>query len=251
VTNPVRERLRAGEATLGCFTALGSPNVAELLGHAGFEWLVIEMEHGGLGMAEVERMLMAVSGTGAVPLVRVPSSAAGEIQRVLDLGARGVVVPMVGSPAEAAMVVSATRYPPAGSRSFGPLRAARYSLDYEEYLRTANDETIVALIVETAGAVAELDAIAAVPGVDVLYFGLFDLCLAFGLDPHQLPHPGVDDVIDRALRAGVEHGVAIGIGVRGADELRARRAQGFRFVGYGTDYFMLLDAARQGIEAFE
>lgn len=246
----MRERLLAGEESIGCFTALGSPSVAELLGHAGFDWLVIEMEHGGLGMAEVQQMLMAVDGTAAVPLVRVPSPDPGPIQRVLDLGALGVVVPMVRSAEQARAVVAATRYPSAGVRGFGPLRAARYSLDYQEYLRTANDQIVVALILETAEAVAELEQICAVPGVDVLYFGFFDLCLSLGLDPHALPVPEVDEIVTRALRIGAEHGVAIGVGVRDVDELRRRRAQGFRFIGYSTDYFLLLDGARAGLDGF-
>jgi len=248
--NPVRERLRRGEATIGCFLGLGSPNAAELLGHAGFDWLVIETEHSALDLAEVERMLMATSATASVPIVRVPSHDPVFIQRSLDLGAKGVLVPMTRSAAQAAAVVSATRFPPEGTRGFGPLRAARYSLDYKEYLATANESMLVALILETAEAVDELDAIAAVPGVDVLFLGLFDLCLNLGLDPLALPHPRIDEIIARALEVGEARGVAIGLGVRDTDELAAQRARGFRFISFGTDYFLLLDSARRGVEAF-
>src|SRR5207237_930132 len=160
--NRVRERVRAGEPTIGCFLALGSPNAAELLGHAGFDWLVIETEHSALDTAQVEHMLMAIGGTGAVPLVRVPAVDPVFIQRSLDLGALGIVVPLVRTADDARAAVRATRFPPAGSRSFGPIRAARYSLDYAPYLAGANESLIVALIVETREAVENLEEIAAV-----------------------------------------------------------------------------------------
>src|SRR5579862_6219978 len=133
--NLVREKLRAGEPAIGCFLGLGSPNVAELLAQAGFDWLVIETEHNALGWAEVEHMLMAMTGTDTVPIVRVPSSHGEHIQRALDIGAMGVLVPMVRSVEEARAIVRATRYPPDGVRSFGPLRASRYTFDNAAYLR--------------------------------------------------------------------------------------------------------------------
>ena len=123
-TNVVLEKIRRGEATLGCFVGLGSPNVVELLGHAGLDWLVLETEHNGLDAAEVEHLLRAASTTEAVPIVRVPSAEAVYIQRALDTGALGIMVPLVRSVAEVEAIVRATRYPPQGARSFGPLRAA-------------------------------------------------------------------------------------------------------------------------------
>lgn len=248
--NAVKERLRAGEATVGCFVALGSPSVAELLGHVGFDWLVIETEHSAVDVAEVERMLMATSASASLPLVRVPPRDPVFIQRALDLGAMGVVVPLIRSAEEAREVVRATRFPPQGVRSFGPIRAARYSLDYSDYLVSANESMLVVLIVETAEAVADLEAIAAVPGVDALYFGLFDLCLSLGLDPRKLPLPEVEVVVERALEVGRSYGVAVGIGARSPEELVEHRARGFRFLGFSTDYFLLLDSARRGVEAF-
>jgi 2-keto-3-deoxy-L-rhamnonate aldolase RhmA len=247
----LKQRLRAGEQTVGCFLALGSPNAAELLGHLGFDWLVIETEHSALDVAEVERMLMALSASESVPLVRVPPRDPGFIQRALDLGAMGVVVPLVSSADEAREVVRATRFPPEGTRSFGPIRAARYSLDYAEYLESANDETLVVLIVETAGAVEQLEEIASVPGVDALFLGLFDLCLAVGLDPRRMPHPEIDAFIERLLKAGRSTGVAVGHSARSPAELVQHRARGFNFLGFSTDYFLLLDSARLGLEELQ
>jgi 4-hydroxy-2-oxoheptanedioate aldolase len=247
--NPVRERLRAGESTVGCFLALGSPSAAELLSHLAFDWLVIETEHSALDTAQVEHMLMAISATDTVALVRVPALDAVFIQRSLDLGALGILVPLVRTAEDARAAVAATRFPPQGTRSFGPLRAARYSLDYSAYLAHANESMLVALIVETKEAVDNLEQIARVPGVDVLYFGLFDLCLSLGLDPLRLPLPEVDELLQRALQISSETGVAIGFSARTAQELVDNRARGFRFLGFSTDYFLLLDGARKGLEA--
>ena len=234
--NTVKERLARGEATLGCFLGLGSPTLAELFAQAGFDWLVIETEHNALDTAEIQTMLMAINGTDAVPLVRVPSSDHVAIQRALDVGAMGVVVPLVRSAAEVEAVVRATRYPPAGRRSFGPLRASRYGLDNASYLAEADDNMLVVVILETLEAVAELDEIARVDGLDGIWLGLFDLCLAMGLDPLQLPHPQIDEVIARALAVGREANVAIGQNAFSPAMLRERLDEGCRMVGFGPDY---------------
>ena len=119
-TNPVRENLQAGGTSLGCFLGLESSSVAEMLGHAGFEWLMIEAEHNALDMAQVQDMIRAVNTTPAVPLVRIPSADRVFIQRVLDVGAMGIMVPMIRSLEEVRQVVQATRYPPeADARSAG------------------------------------------------------------------------------------------------------------------------------------
>lgn len=251
-TNWVREKVQAHEPTLGCFLGLGSPNVAELLAaHAGFEWLVIETEHNGLDAAEVQHMLMAMNGTETIPLVRIPSANPVFIQRALDMGALGIVVPLVKTAVEAEAIVRATRYPPHGTRSFGPLRAEHYSFDRQDYFKRANDNLLVVLIIETAEALQNLEAIAAVDGVDVLYVGPFDLCLSLGWDPMQLPFPEFEAVIDRLVAVGRQHSVAIGVGCGTSEELQQRRAQGCTFLGYSTDYGLLAGAARAPLAAFQ
>ena len=248
--NEVRHNLLAGVAQIGCFMGLGSPNVAELLTRAGLDWLVIETEHNNLDVAQIEHILMAVQGSGAMPIVRVASSQQVYIQRALDVGAMGVLVPMVRSVAEAEAIVAATRFPPEGRRSFGPLRASHYSLDNEDYLRRANDNILVALIVETREMLDNLEDIAAVPGVDVLFLGPFDLCLSLGLDPLQLPLPEVDAVLERMLEVGRVTGKAVGYAADSPEGLRALQAQGVTFVSYGQDYGLLLRAIREGVAAF-
>ena len=249
-TNWVRERLLAGKPTAGCFTGLGSPLVAELLAHAGYDWLSIEMEHNGLDMAGVQQMLMAMSGTDSIPIARIPSSAPVYIQRALDIGAMGILVPMVRSAAEAEAIVRATRYPPAGARSFGPLRASKYTVEYEEYFERANDNILVVLMLETKEAFDDLEEITAVPGVDAMYAGRFDLSLSLGLNPMQEDSlPPIEAALERALAVGRQNGVAMGYGCGSPEELRMRVDQGFTFMCYATDYNLIVDTARAKLEA--
>ena len=116
--NKVRQKIRSGQNAFGCFMGMGSTMVAELMGHAGCEWLVVEMEHNGIDMAEVEQILMAMNGSDTVPMVRIPSADPVFIQRSLDIGGLGIAVPMVKTAAEAEAIVRASRYPPHGTRRF-------------------------------------------------------------------------------------------------------------------------------------
>lgn len=248
--NKVRQKIRNGQNAFGCFMGMGSTTVAELLGHAGCEWLVVEMEHNGIDMAEVEQMLMAMNGTDTVPMVRIPSADPVFIQRSLDIGGLGIAVPMVKTAEEAEAIVRASRYPPHGTRSFGPLRASNYTIDYEGYFEQANDNILILLILETAEAVENLEEIANVPGIDVLYIGAFDLCLSLGLNPFDMPLPEIDEVIEHARGVAARCDVALGIGSGSPEELRLRAEQGFTFLGYGPDYQLLLGTLRPGVEAF-
>jgi 4-hydroxy-2-oxoheptanedioate aldolase len=163
----------------------------------------------------------------------------------------GIIVPMVKTVEEAEAVVAATRYPPDGNRGFGPLRASRYTLDYDDYLERANRNILVGLLVETAEAVGDLERIARVPGVDLLYMGLWDLSLALGADPRKQPNPETDAVIKNALKVGRDTGVAMGIGVGSPEDLAHRLDQGFTFLGYGSDYNLLVAGAKAAVEAFQ
>src|SRR4051794_41044869 len=223
--NQVRERLRDGRPTIGSFIGLGSPNVAELMAHAGFDWLVIETEHNALDTAETQHMLMAMSGTDVVPIVRLPSMSPVYIQRALDIGAMGIVVPLVRTAAEARAVVSATRYPPPGTRSFGALRASHYTYDNEDYFARANDQILTVFIIETREALDNLDEIAAVEGVDVLFIGPADLSIALGESPLNPASDSLEVATRRILELGRRHGVAVGGGASTPDTLRAMQAR--------------------------
>jgi 2-keto-3-deoxy-L-rhamnonate aldolase RhmA len=247
--NLVRQKLLAGETSVGCFLGLGSPSVAELMGHAGFEWLMIETEHNAVDLGDVQHMLMAIGNTGAVPMVRLPSTEPAHIQRALDIGASGIMVPMIRSADEAEQVVAATRYPPEGKRGFGGLRAGRYTFNNSEYFASANENTLVVLIIETKEAVDDIEAIARVPGVDVLMVGTFDLYLSLGLDAFKQPLPEGEQAIGRILAAGRKFNKAVGGAYGSPADLRKREQQGFRMLAF-TDYTLLANAAKGAIGEF-
>jgi 4-hydroxy-2-oxoheptanedioate aldolase len=248
-SRPLRKRLLAVEPTLGCFVGLGSPSVAELLSHVGFDWLVIEAEHTPLAFSELQHILRATSASGTDTLVRVPYARQDFVQLALDAGATGIMVPLVRSAAEASEIVAWTRFPPAGARSFGPLRASQYYAHTRDYFERANDETVVVLIVETREALEQLEAIAAVPGVDALYLGPKDLALSLGLDPFASDSQ-LEDAERRLVEVTRAAGIAAGNGARSAADIASQLERGFTMIGHGPDYRLLASAAAEGVSAF-
>ncbi len=209
----LKKRLRAGETTVGCWLSFANLNVAEILAGTGFDWVLIDAEHGPFDIDGLQTVLAAFNGSRSVPIVRVAWNDAVRIKQVLDLGVDGVLVPMVNSPAEAKAAVAACKYPPEGTRGFGPRRASDYGRNTDAYTREANDGTIVMLQIEHVDAVARIDDILRVPGIDVICIGPTDLSGSAGV-LRQFDHPTVVAAIDtviarcRAKRIPVCSGVA-------------------------------------------
>ena len=247
-TNWVREKLKADELTVGCFMGLGSPNAAELLAHAGFDWLLIETEHNALGPAEVQEMLMAMNGSNAIPIVRIASKDQDHIQRALDIGAMGIMAPMVRTADEARALVSMTRYPPVGTRGIGGLRSSLYTIDKVDYFDRANDNMLVVLIIETKEAIENIEEIAKVPGVDALFMGSWDLSLSYGLNPNDLPLPMIDEMCETVLKVCKENNVACGTAYVNPEQVPKMKAQGYRMLAC-TEYYLLLNSAQDAIKA--
>ncbi len=246
--NRVLQRWRAGQATLGGWLAIGNAYTAELMGSLGFDWLCIDLQHGQIGPDDLHTMLPAISATPAVPFVRVPWNAPDAIMKALDAGAYGVIVPMVNSVHEARAAVAACRYPPDGIRSFGPIRAALYG--GPGYARNANQELACVVMIETAEALAAVDEIVAVPGVDAVYVGPSDLGLSRGRSPK-----GDDDDpahladVARVLEACRRHGVVAGIHCSSLAFARRWLAAGFLMVTVGADSGFLARAAASDLAA--
>jgi len=177
--NAVKRKLRAGEPAIGTFMALGSTLGAEQLAHLGFDWLVIDQEHGAIDATLTQSLLQAISTTDTVPLIRVPWNSGDWIKRALDAGAYGLVVPMVNTREEAEAAVQATRYPPLGSRSIGGSRTRLYG--GADYVEKANDEILLIVQIEHIDAVRNAREILGVPGVDAYFIGPGDLCASMGL----------------------------------------------------------------------
>lgn len=248
--NPFRQLLMScgSHPPIGTWIMSASPLVAEALGHAGFDWGVIDMEHSPVDMGGVLHLLQAIGNTKMVPLVRVPWNEPVMVKRVLDAGATTVLFPFVQNAAEAAAAVAATRYPPEGMRGMaGMSRAAHFGMR-PDYARHANAEVGVIVQLETADALDAIDAIAAVPGVDALFVGPADLSASMGFVGQSL-HPAVMDRMGRAARRAAELGKPIGTLGANARDLVQYRALGYCFVALGADLGLLMQGSRAALQA--
>lgn len=243
--NPVRDKLAAGEVVVTAWISSGDPYTAEVLAHSGFDAVTIDLQHGMCGVTEAIRCLQAVSGSGAVPLVRCRSLDAADIGHLLDAGAYGVICPSIDSAADAAAFVAACRYPPRGRRSFGPARGLVYGgADYA----THADDTVLAIgMIESAAAVARLADILAVPGLDAVYVGPADLSIDCGYPPLTgTTSPPLAVAMRRIADAAAAAGVPCGAFALTAEQGREFASWGYRLITAGNDMGMLrAEAARR------
>lgn len=189
--NPVQHKLKAGGKTAGAFLQIPHGIPAEIFSMAGFDWLIVDMEHAPGDYGNLLSQLQAISGSGTVPFVRPPWNDHVAIKKILDCGAQGVLVPYVNTGAEAAEAVAACRYPPVGVRGVsGSNRGARFGNNLQNYLESANREITVIIAIETREAIDNLDDILAVEGLDGVFIGPMDLSTNLG-HPGDLAHPTV------------------------------------------------------------
>lgn len=242
--NLFKQALARGERQIGLWLGLATPYAAELCAGSGFDWLAIDGEHAPNDLRTMLATLQAVAPYPTHPIVRLPHGDAVLIKQVLEIGATTLLVPMVESAAMAQALVSATRYPPQGIRGVGSglARSSRWNR-YDDYLHAANDTTCLLVQVETANALAQVDDIAAVEGVDGVFIGPADLAASMGY-LGQAAHPevrkAIDDGIARIRRAGKAAGILC------ADETLARHYldQGVTFIAVGIDTALLASASR-------
>ena len=248
--NPLRQLLKSAgsQAPLGTWLMAASPLVTEAMGHAGFQWGVIDMEHTPLDMMEVIHLLQAAGNTKMLPIVRVPWNDAVSIKRVLDAGAQTLLIPFVQNAEEAARAVASTRYPPEGMRGLaGMCRGSKFGT-VPDYAKTANKSIGVIVQLETQAAIAQLEKIAAVPGVDALFLGPGDLSASMG-HAGNTTHPDVMNVMADAARRCKAVGMPVGT-VGGTPELVVQyRAMGFDYVAIASDLGLLMRGAQAAVKA--
>jgi len=244
-TNPVRAKLKTGASSIGTWLNLADPMSARLMGRVGFDWLTVEMEHTPVTFEHAATNFALIAAGGTVPIVRVPWNSVENIKRVLDTGAWGVIAPMVNSKAEAEAVVAAARYLPIGSRSVGgQLHAASFDTDPATYYAKANDEILVVLMIEHVDAIQNIEAICAVPGIDVVFIGPNDLTQSMG-GPPVFENDSIEfnTALTRVLEAARRNGIAPGIHVADAEAAQRRLAQGFQFIAVASEVGLLLTKA--------
>jgi 4-hydroxy-2-oxoheptanedioate aldolase len=244
-----KKQLRAGTPKLGLFLNAHSPTVAEQLAHSGYDWLLVDSQHGPMGYEKLSAMLCGIASGGAKSMVRVGGySDRPGIQQSLDLGADGVLVPYINTAEEARQAVSCARYPTAGTRSvYFPQRSMNKD-GLLGYAGAANSNTIVALQVETADCIKNIDAIAAVPGVDILFLGQNDLCMSMGLyEKYEFPHMYTSSELSAAteklIAAARKNNVILGLFLFGTSRVGEFLDKGFSFISIGNDLHHVLTQA--------
>ncbi len=244
-----KKQLREGKTKLGLFLNSHSPTVAEQLAHSGYDWLLVDTQHGPMGFLELSSMLAAISSGGAKSLVRVAGyHDRGGIQQSLDLGADGVLVPYINTAAEARQAVSCARYPTVGTRSVYFPQRSMNKAGLLGYAGAANDNVILALQVETADCIKNIDEIAAVPGVDLLFLGQNDLCMSMGLfEKYKFPDmyfsPELQAATDKLRAAAKKNNVILGLFLFGTSRVGEFLDKGFPLISVGNDLHHILTQA--------
>ena len=232
--NPGLAKLRAGGVSAGPGVSFGSPDIAEQAASVGFEWVWLDWQHGQWTESALNNALARFLAFETAPIVRVKGHELGTINRVLDMGAMGVIVPMVQNAEQARYVAQAAYYPPLGMRSVGGMRLGLYAGGTPaEYQRQANDEIMLVVMVETEEAIGNITEIMSVPGVDVALIGPADLMIDVKANGHDAARH--EELVLQVAAAAQETGTAAGYVCQSHEEANTRVGQGFRFVAHGSD----------------
>lgn len=248
VPSRLKHKLGAGALTIGSWICFDNSMVAEVLAGAGFEWLVIDQEHTAIDVACAKMQMIAIQARGVEVLVRVPALDEGSIKRALDSGAQGVIVPMIRTAEQAATAVAWSYYPPRGSRGVGLHRAQGYGPGFSSYIQRMNEGLVVIAQIEHTEAVANIDAILEVEGIDAIVIGPYDLSASMGF-PGEFQRPEVLQALERVREACGRIHKPYGYHSVSSDpaEALARINEGATFVAYGVDFLFMLESAAQGL----
>ncbi len=249
--NPIKAKILTGACSIGTFVfEFNTTGIGRLAAQAGAEFAIFDMEHTGWSIESI-RMLIATSrSTSLVPLVRIPATEYHFVARVLDMGAMGIMIPMCESAAQAETLVMAAKYPPIGRRgaAFTIAHDDYGSGDISEKIESANSQTLLLAQIETVSGLNQVEAIAAVPGIDVLWIGQFDLSNSLGI-PGQFEHPKFIEALEKVLAAGKRFGKTVGYLAIDIADGELRIDQGFRMLAYGGDLWLYQAALKAGVAA--
>jgi len=239
--DPFRKLLKKGNLLLGTLISLASPEIAEIMADAGFDWLFIDIEHSPMDVMDAQHILQAIGGRLA-GIIRVPLNDEIWIKKSLDIGASGVMIPLVLTAEDARRAVRYCKYPPQGMRSIGVGRAHHYGETLQQTINTANEETAVIIQIEHITAVENIDAILAVEGIDAILVGPYDLSASMGLNG-KVMDPQVQRSIERVRNACLQKKMPLGIFTASVEQAREYANRGFSLIAVSTDTLMLIEAA--------
>ena len=245
----LKKKLINNELTLGSWITIGSSSVVEVMATAGFEWLCIDMEHTSIDLETAKMLITTIHANNMKALVRVSKNEEVAIKKVMDMGADGVIVPMVKSKEEAQMAVDFVKYPPVGKRGVGLYRAQNYGLGFEEYKKWVDEESVIIAQIEHIDAVNNIDEILNVEGIDGTIVGPYDLSGSMGI-PGEYYVSEVQDAILRVKEACKKYNKPYGFHVieSNPENLQKRIDEGCTFLAYSLDFFFLGDSARLGMK---
>jgi len=249
--NPIKIKLAAGQPVLGTWSIISSPIVVEILALAGFDFLILDMEHGIYDQTALDACIRACEAVGCSPIVRVPGVNPSATQWALDLGAHGIIVPQVDGAASASVAVKMTKFHPAGSRGYNPFtRAALYAAPASNQVgKLRNDFGLTSVIVENIAALDELEAILAIEDLDVVYVGIYDLSVVLGYEGNT-QHPGVRRVLEQTIARVEAAGKTAGLMVRNRQDIADAINLGAHFLVNAVDTFILREAAHNVVTSF-
>ncbi len=248
MVNRLKSLIREEQPAIGSWIGFADPYSVELMADLGFDWLLIDTEHFPLDRQSLRTILISMKGSTTAPVVRLASNSQDHFQTALDLGALGVVVPMVNSRMDASRAVNFCRYPPEGGRGFSPTRASRYFQDLERYANEANDEIALIVQVETPEAVANIEEILSVRSIDGIFIGPGDLA-SFMNVATQTKHPEVESVLDHLIERARAYRMPFGLPTWTPEECESYVKRGACLLTIGSDLSFMANAARSSLSA--
>lgn len=245
----LKKSLINNKLTIGSWVTISHPAVVEIMASAGFDWLVIDIEHTTIDLEKAQQLITVIQAKGMKALVRVSKNEEVVIKRILDAGADGIVVPMVKTKEEALEAISYAKYPPVGARGVGLYRAQNYGLDFENYQKWVNEELVIIAQIEHYEAVNNIKDIITTDGIDGVIIGPYDLSASMGV-PGEYGRKDVQDAIQKVLDVCDECNVPSGFHVIESEPSKfiERAKQGCTFLAYSLDFFFLGDSARIGMK---
>ncbi len=248
----LKTKLKDVQITVGSWITLAHPAIAEIMADAGFDWLVVDMEHSVITIREAEELIRVIGLKGVTPLVRLTSLDANQIKRVMDAGASGVIVPMVKTAEEAKRSVQAVKYPPVGNRSVGLARAQGYGMRFEEYAQSINEQSIVIVQIEHIDAINNLEEILRVDGVDGTIIGPYDLSGSMG-KPGRFEEKDVLDKLKQYEELSKKLNKPLGYHVVKPEheEVLKKIEAGYTFIAFSVDHLFLGYRIKSGLKGIK
>lgn len=242
-------KIKQKKFTLGGWVTIGHPIVAEIMSNAGFDWVVVDLEHSATDLEKAADLIRTIDLSGVMPIVRLTSNDPDQIKRMMDSGAQGIIVPNVNTMQSALEAVMSTRYAPIGSRGVGLGRANKYGVKFSEYFEWQKTEPVVIVMIENKAALGNIDSILEVEGVDGFLVGPYDLSASLGV-PGDFENSIFTDAINYIKNAGIRHQCITGLHIVEPDINLLKRsvAEGFNFIAYSVDIRILDVFIRAGVK---